>query len=191
MDTPLRFVDADVNKDPWGLGAIDLGIKWAFLNTGGLVTTFQLRATLPTASNSALGTEHVSVEPAILGNLHIIDKLNLEGELRYWVPIGGTDFAGNILRYGLGVSYKLPLSDSISLTPVLEGIGWSVLGGKELVVNGPDVNVRSAETTIVNAYGGLRLGFGSSASVYAGYGRALTGTAWYRDIFRLEVRFIF
>jgi hypothetical protein len=191
METPLTFVDADVNKDPWGLGDISLGCKWAFVNTGSLVTTFQLRATIPTASNSALGTDHVSVEPALLADLHLLDKLNLEGELRYWVPIGGTDFAGNILRYGLGLSYKIPLSDSMFLAPVAEGIGWTVLGGKEMVVDSGNVSIQGAETTIFNIYGGLRLGLGSRASVYAGYGRALTGPDWYRDIFRLEVRFIF
>jgi hypothetical protein len=191
ISTPLRIVDADVNKDPWGMGDVEAGFKWAFVNTANLVTTFQCRLYLPTATNSALGTEHVSVEPAVLGDLHLLGKLTLEGEIRYWVPIGGTDFAGDILRYGAGVSYKFPLTDNMSLTPVIEGIGWTVLGGQELVVDAASFHVQSAQTTIMNVYGGLRLGFGKTASIYAGYGRALTGTAWYRDIIRVEVRFIF
>ena len=190
MSTPLTFVDADVNKDPWGMGDVEAGFKWAFVNTPKLVTTFQGRLYLPTASNHALGTDHVSVEPAFLANL-LLAKVSVEGEVRYWVPIGGTDFAGDVLCYGIGVSYKFPLGGSISLTPVLEGVGWTVLGGKELVVDASSISVRGAETTIINVYGGLRLGFGNTASVYAGYGRALTGTDWYRDIFRVEVRFIF
>jgi len=191
MTTPLRFVDADVNKDPWGLGDIDIGFKWAFVNMPKLVTTFQGRLYIPTAVNRALGTDHVSLEPAFLGDYHIMDKLTLEGEVRYWVPIGGTDFAGDILRYGAGLSYKFPLADKVFLTPVVEGIGWTVLGGKELVPETGTFAIQNAETTIFNVYGGLRLGFGTTASVYAGYGRALTGPAWYRDIFRLEVRFVF
>jgi hypothetical protein len=192
MQTPLRFVDAEVNKDPWGLGDIDLGCKWAFINTPNLLTTFQLRVTIPTAVTSALGTDHVSMEPAILANYHLIDNVNLEGEFRYWAPIGGTDFAGDILRYGVGVSYKIPLTDTIKLTPVVEGIGWTVLGGKELVPEGAGAfTVQSAEGTIFNLYGGLRLGIGYRASIYTGYGHALTGPGWYRDIFRLETRFFF
>ena len=48
------------------------------------------RPTIPTASSPALGTDHVSVEPAILANWRITNFLTLEGDFRYWVPIGGT-----------------------------------------------------------------------------------------------------
>jgi hypothetical protein len=191
LTTPLRFLNPEENRDTWGMGDIDIGFKWAFVNFPTFVATFQGRLYIPTAANSALGTEHVSFEPAILANYHIADSLTLEGECRYWAPVGGTDFAGDVLRYGLGLSYKFPLSDSISLSPVVEGIGWTVLGGKVLEVDGSNLSIRSAETTMFNVYGGLRVGFGQTASVYAGYGRALTGTDWYREIFRLEVRFAF
>ena len=50
--------------------------------------------------------------------------------------------------------------------------------------------------TIVNAKVGVRFGFGSlqeqgllsRSDLYVGYGRALTGTVWYKDILRVEYR---
>ena len=191
METPLLFVEPDVNKFAWGLGDINLGMKWAFISTSQLLATFQLRAYIPTASNSALGTDHVSVEPALLLNYGLLSCLTLEGEGRLWVPIDGTDFAGNVVRYGIGLSYGQRSPSDIWIAPVLEAVGWTVLGGKALVP-GPTFTVQDAAgTTIFNAYGGVRVGFGNSASVYAGYGRAFTGPAWYKDVFRIEFRFFF
>jgi hypothetical protein len=191
LKTPFRWVNEDVNRDVGGLGDIDAGFKFAFISTSSLLTTFQFRTYIPTAVNSALGTRHVSIEPALLLNYHFLERFTLEGEGRFWVPIGGTDFAGNIVRYGAGVSYRQPLTSSIWLAPVVEGVGWTVLSGKELVP-GPTFEVKSAaDTTIFNMYGGLRLGFGEQASVYAGYGRAITGPSWYKDVWRIEFRFFF
>ena len=52
----------------------------------------------------------------------------------------------------------------------------------------------AAGDTIVNAKIGVRLGFGplvgpanlSRSDLYIGYGRALTGDVWYKDILRVE-----
>jgi hypothetical protein len=44
--------------------------------------------------------------------------------------------------------------------------------------------------TIINGKFGLRAFWGGQ-SLYVGYGRALTGTHWYTDIFRLEYRIFF
>src|SRR5260370_39000143 len=102
MTTPLRFVDADVNKDPWGLGDSDLGGKWAFLHTADLLTTFQFRVIIPTGVNNALGNNHVTLKPALLPNYYLLEALTVEGAVRYWSPIGGTDCAGDIRRHGCG-----------------------------------------------------------------------------------------
>jgi hypothetical protein len=193
MATPLRWVNPEVNANHWGVGDLTLGLKWAFISTQSLVTTFQLKAYVPTGSASqGLGTGHVSLEPALLLNYGFLGCLNLEGEARFWAPIGGSDFAGDIFRYGLGLSYGQHPSSGMWVAPVIEAVGWTMLSGKELVPEGGDFLVQNAAgNTIINAYAGLRLGLGPSASVYAGYGRCLTGNAWYRDIWRLEFRFFF
>ena len=56
----------------------------------------------------------------------------------------------------------------------------------------PTGTVKSAGgDTIVNAKIGARFTFGDAQSLYFGYGRALTGTVWYKDIIRVEYRMDF
>ena len=42
--------------------------------------------------------------------------------------------------------------------------------------------------TIVNAKFGVRMGLGNLFDIYTGYGRALTGEVWYKDVWRTELR---
>src|SRR5207249_3574000 len=102
------------------------------------------------------------------------------------IPIDGSDFAGNIIRYGVGLTYDVYHSGKFHVAPVTEIVGWTVLGGKELVLGVPGNDTSAivqdaSGDTIVNAKIGVRTYFGGS-SLYAGYGRALTGDVWYKDI---------
>src|SRR5262249_27846386 len=112
---------------------------------------------------------------------------------RLWVPIGGTDFAGEILRYGVGVHYDLYKTCNMTIAPVAELVGWTVLDGKESLVppSGMLIVEDAGGQTIVNAKLGFRFKFGDRADVYAGYGRPLTGDRWYENIFRFEFRLLF
>lgn len=193
INTGFRWVNPHFNRNDGGLGDSDLGFKLGMISTSDFLLTLQLRAYVPTASTNALGTRHFSVEPALLFNYRILQLLTLEGEGRFWTPVGGTDFAGDIVRYGLGLSYQQSLFQNFWVAPVLEGIGWSVLGGQAMAVNdaGGYFIESAAGTTIFNMFGGLRFGMGNNASLYAGYGRALTGPSWYKDLWRVELRFFF
>ena len=144
-------------------------------------------------ANEGLGTRHVSLEPALLLWSRLDERLILEGELRYWIPVGGTDFAGDVLRYGVGLSYGRRPDEGWWASPVVEVVGWTALSGKEVVAASPPArSVQDASgDTIVNLKVGLRFGLGDRADVYAGYGRALTGEAWYRDTWRVEFRYRF
>jgi hypothetical protein len=121
------------------------------------------------------------------------DRLGLESELRLWVPVGGTDFAGEIIRYGVGLHYDLYRTESFTLTPVAEFVGWTLLDGKESIVRpSGKVSVEDAAgQTIFNAKVGLRAKFGDSVDMYAGYGRPLTGDQWYEHVVRFEFRLLF
>jgi hypothetical protein len=76
---------------------------------------------------------------------------------------------------------------------VVELVGWTVLSGKELVPPAPPpLAIKDASgDTILNAKFGVRLGLGDWGDMYAGYGRALTGDTWYKDIWRVEFRLFF
>ena len=68
-------------------------------------------------------------------------------------------------------------------------VGWTVLNGQEFspVANGGRPYDAGGDT-IVNLKAGVRADFGRANSVYLGYGQALTGEVWYKDVIRLEYR---
>jgi hypothetical protein len=194
IETPVRFIDPEINANHYGFGDLNAGFKYAFFEDRDTVATFQFRTYVPTGgAREGLGTDHVSLEPALLFFHRLAPCWTLEGEFRHWIPIGGTDFAGNIIRYGAGLSYGQRRADSWWLSPVVEIVGWTVLDGKELASIAPGTfAVESARgDTIVNAKAGFRLGLGDRAEFYTGYGYALTHDTWYRDIWRFEFRFFF
>jgi hypothetical protein len=194
VELPARFLNPEINANAAGLADMNAGFKWAFLYREDLVATFQLRAFCPTGDpRRGLGTGHVSLEPALLVYQPLTDRLSFEGELRYLVPVGGTDFAGDIVRYGIGFPWVLCRREAVQVVPVAELVGWTVLGGKETVVHpsGLASVQNAAGDTILNAKLGIHFKFAGSTDFYAGYGRPLTGERWYENIVRLEFRLFF
>jgi hypothetical protein len=194
VELPVRLLNPEVNANADGFADMNAGAKWAFWQTGVQTATLQLRTYIPTGPASrGLGTNHASLEPALLYNWRLTDRLTFEGELRDWIPIGGTDFEGNVLRYGTGLGYRAWQNDKAWVAPVVEVVGWNVLGGKETAAISPTLfEIKSAAgDTIVNLKMGVRAGFGANSDLYLGYGRALTGTVWYKDTLRVEYRWRF
>lgn len=192
LNTPIRMVNPDQNPNTWGNSDLDLGFKVGIFAESRFLTTFQLRLYVPSASNSALGTEHFSIEPALLANYRIFERFQLEGEVRYWKSMGGTDFAGDFIRYGLGLSYGAPSGDVIWFSPVVEVVGWTLKDGHALRVEPGFLGIDDvANQTIVNAQAGVRVGFGHNMEIYAGYSRCLTGYTWYREMARVEFRWLY
>jgi len=191
IEIPVRWINPVVNDNASGISDINAGFKWAFVYNQDQVATFQFRTYTPTGDAfKGLGTDHVSLEPAFLLFQRLTDRVNFYGEVRDWIPIGGTDFAGNVIRYGIGLDYGLFDNGHFRVRPVAEFVGWTVLGGKEFA-NPPGVVLDAEGDTIVNAKIGSRFWFGNRSDIYIGYGRALTGEVWYKDILRLEYRLVF
>lgn len=196
VEVPVRFVEFQVNSalDGGGVGDINAGFKYALIHDQDEYLTFQLRFYAPTGDSfEGLGTAHATIEPGLLFWKQCSDRLQIQGELRDWQPLGGSDFAGNVIRYGVGLGYNVlnPCcrccdccqNRDVKLQAVAEVVGWTVLSGMELVDDvGP---VSAAGDTIVNLKLGPRLTWNRS-SLYAGWGHAITGDAWYRDMVRLE-----
>jgi hypothetical protein len=204
VELPVRFINPEQNANSAGLADMYAGVKYALIADPCRYVTFQFRTWFPTGdADRGLGNDHVSLEPGILLYELLTDKLILEAEVKDWIPIDGTDFAGNILRYGVGLSYLVVDRPTLRAAPVAEFVGWSVLGGKELAVASIDPPVTSVQDadhdTIVNVKLGVRIGFGEQveptiwggSDFYVGYGRALTGDVWYKDTLRVEYRLRF
>jgi hypothetical protein len=194
VEVPWRFLNPEINADHNGISDINAGFKYAFYRTDALVATLQGRIYFPTGDgHEGLGNDHVTLEPGLLLWLKLPQQFGLEGELRYWTPVGGTDFAGNIVRYGLGLHYDLPCWGGVQVSPVATVVGWTVLNGKVSVLQ-PSGRVTvndAAEETIVNVKLGVRTQLQHFGDVFVGYGRALTGDRWYSDTVRLEWRLSF
>jgi hypothetical protein len=191
LELPARFLNPEVNAAQAGFSDLNTGCKWAFVRSPDTVATLQFRVYAPTGdSHRGLGTNHVSLEPAFLAYYRWTDRLRGECELRTWVPIGGTDFAGDILRYGVGVSYQLCTIRNVNLAPVAEVVGWTVLNGKTSVVppDGVPFVEDAGGQTIVNAKLGLRASMGGRADLYTGFGHPLTGNRFYENTVRVELR---
>lgn len=194
IEAPTVMANPVINDNATGFGDIQTGVKWALQQDHDSVTTLQLRVYVPTGDvGRGTGVGHVSIEPGLLFHRRLQYCLNLEGELRYWAPIGGTSSrAGPIVRYGTGLSRKFGC-DCRHITPVLEVVGWTVLDGSTLYSNDAMVPIIESVDgdTIVNAKAGLRLGWNPRNELYVGYGRSLTGDHWYSDILRAEWRWKF
>jgi hypothetical protein len=186
-EVPWRFLNADQNRDTEGLADINVGAKAALIRTPCDVLSAEFRVYIPTGDAfRGLGNNHYSVEPGILLFHRFSDRLVFNGEVRYWVSTGGTDFSGSFIRYGAGLGYDLVQGCNWKLTPVVEFVGWTLTSGKESTFTGQVFN--SSGETIVNAKGGARLFFGDHSSIAASYGECLTGEKWYREIGRIEYR---
>lgn len=191
-----------------GLGDTIGGFKYALYTDECRYLTAQLKVYAPTGdSHRGLGTHHTTLEPGLLYLSRISDRSYFQGELRYWIPIDGTDYAGNILRYGAGIGYDIvgswrdpgPLNPYIStrglrVTAVTEFVGWSVFNGRFTPggEQGTQVDSRAVPDTftVVNVKPGLRFTH-NMGSIYTGAGIAITGDRWYSDLFRVEYRRMF
>jgi Putative MetA-pathway of phenol degradation len=188
-----------------GLADVTAGFKAALLASRRHYLTVQLKAYFPSGDASqGLGTNHYSVEPSLLYYQALSDRLAVESEFGIWHPIGGSagvvsastsapsSFAGNVIFYGVGPSYQLVRKERVRLAPVVEMVGWSVLGGYQTVWVSPTrIGDPASGTNILNIKIGARISLSHGNSFYIGYGRGLTDAVWYSDLVRVEYRLSF
>jgi hypothetical protein len=222
-DVPVRWIQPLSFTEPGtppltneaGLSDVAAGFKLAALASSNYYLTFQFQAYFPTGNASTgLGTNHYSIEPALLYYQRVSDRIALEMQVGDTHPIGGSScpqpcntnstgpnsqaFAGDVFFYGLGPSYVVYRGETIQVAPAIELVGWRVLGGL-VTDNSPapptSVNFQQAlsadGTNIVNLKVGARTMVGAHSSFYIGYGHQLTHEYWYKEIVRAEYRYSF
>lgn len=198
---PVRFINPEQNRNAAGISDLQFGGKYAMLYSADRVLSFQLQVIVPTGDTRlGLGTGSTWLEPGLLYQEQLSNRWQVFGQLKDQIPLTRvSDFAGNVLTYGLGTSYRVAEGSWGYVAPVGEVVGWTVLSGREL---NPDAGqaVSANGDTIVNAKFGVRLGLGrpdwsgpnpTQSDLYVGYGRALTGEVWYKNMFRVEYRWLF
>jgi hypothetical protein len=193
----LPFTPANFGNQA-GIGDVEAGFKLAAVASRNTYLTFQFRTYFPSGdSYRGLGTAHYSVEPSVLYYQKLTDRWSAEGQLGDWHPIGGSagvptnnteGFAGDVFTYGIGPSYQLYKGERVRITPVVEMVGWRVLGGFQSLQPGFK---EVGGTNIVNIKVGVRTSIGNNNSFYLGFGQAVTHDLWYKHIVRLEYRYRF
>jgi len=186
--------------DQGGLSDIQAGAKVAIVAAKKNFLTAEVTAFFPSGNAAnGLGTNHFSIQPEVIYHGILTHRASIDGQFAAWIPIGGSagvptagsaGFAGDILIYGAGVSYKVYNTEKVQIAPVLEMVGWHVLGGFETYPPAPLAALAVGGENIVNLKAGFRFNFGRN-SVYVGYGHAVTHATWYQDIFRAEYRLAF
>lgn len=179
-----------------GISDVRAGFKLAMLASSQHYLTFQLKTYFPSGDSiKGLGTNHWSIEPGVMYYQKITDRASIESEIGDWHPIGGSagvptsssnKFSGDVFFYGVGPSYEFYRGEKVRFAPVVELVGWHVLGGFETGTPSDATGLN-----IVNLKIGARTSYGNHSSFYVGYGHALTNADWYENIVRFEYRYSF
>jgi len=198
VEAPFRFINPEQNSNENGFSDLRFGAKYAIIATNDTYLTAQIRIGVPTGDGRlGLGNELVSYEPALLLTKQLGCRSFLHGEVRGWIPTEGSDFAADIMRYGIGYSYLAVDRCDFSVLPIGEVVAWQLLGGRKsnAAVGAP---IDASGDVIVNAKIGVRFGFGDKVALgqhrsqlYVGYGHSLTGDRWYEEIVRVEYQYNF
>ena len=204
-----RWLDYTPPGSSSGIVDVRVGFKIALVAEDTRYLTFQWGTYIPSGkARNGLGTDHVSLEPALLYHQEVSERVKVEGELRYWLPIGGStalgtgaafdpaeDFSAGVVRYGLGLGYDVSPDSPVRFTPVIEVVGWTVTGGIATATTDGTLSTVSFEdaggTTIVNVKVGARFGVRENDAIFVGLGEALTSDVWYERVLRAEYRLVF
>jgi hypothetical protein len=200
---PLRFVQPQAFLAPAaphtftnqsGLSDIRVGVKAAIINDEDSTLTAMVQGYFKTGdAKKGLGTDHGAIEFALLDRQKMSERAQVELEVGEWHPTGGSltqtglTYSGDIFYYGIGPSYELFKTERVSFVPIVELVGWHVFGGQEQDAG----TLRSADgINIVNVKIGARTIIDTHASLYVGWGKALTDAQWYKQIIRVEYRYV-
>ena len=193
---PIDFLPGTGSFDNQsGIADINAGLKFALAKADTHDVTFLLRGAFANGdAGKGLGTNHGTIEPAVLFRADTSARSAIEGEAGFIHPLssskgplpGNGDFAGDIFYWGIGPSVDVYHSQKTSFSPVIELVGWHVINGYQtstFLLNGGD----ASGTNIANLKLGARITSGGN-SFYVGYGFALTDSVWYDKILRFEYR---
>jgi hypothetical protein len=192
INTPYRNQEGEVNRGSGGFGDLTIGTKTVLIDSELMLFTFSLGTTIPTGlSGRGIGTGHVSMDPSLLYAVKLYPETYWQGQLGYWIPIGGTSgFPGSVLFYHNSINHVIarPLKDT-ALIGTIETSGFTFTSGSFTDVNGV---VRSANDTTYFAVGpGLRLALCDKLDFGFGVQFSVTGNHFAEQLYRTEIRWRF
>lgn len=193
-EIPVRFIEPDSGPSNSGLGDMRVTTKTRLVNGKKWQVTQIFGSYFNTGkSTKGVGTGHISLEPGVLARYELRPDTYIHGEVRYWIPIAGDPgFAGNVLRYGVGISHVFYETNNFAIIPDLEMVNFDFLGGSK-TLNG--ISISSAGETSVNLVTGVRFVFGPKGDLglfeFGISNRYGTGDIFVQDLVRLDFKFNF
>jgi hypothetical protein len=191
VDLPLRSLDPEINGNTTGFGDMVAGTKTVMVDGRYWQITQVFRTYINTGSvKKGLGTGHVALEPGVLARYKWTDDTYIHGELKYLFPVGADPkFAGQVLRYGIGLTQLCYDTDTFALIHSAELSFMTFEDGQKTTVAGTrDVD---GETVGTGLYG-LRCVLGPAGDLglfeVGAAGGVGMGTNWIEGLLRLEAR---
>ena len=191
---PVRFLRPETFStstsfgNETGLSDIQFGAKGGLVSNDHRQVTASVQFSAPSGDSlKGLGTDHWSVEPALLYHERA-SIVSIEAQLGEIFPTDGSaglptsspdKFAGKILYWGVGPSVEIFRRGDTAIAPVVEFVGWHFVDGFQTATSVKGLDV-------VNVKIGGRVLFAGRSSLYAGWGHALTQKWWYENIVRLD-----
>jgi hypothetical protein len=206
IEVPYRHIEADLTDicppamycNESGFTDINLGTKSLLCDCELMQFTFQFKTYIPTGSfGKGFSTGHVSLEPALLLNLNLGGSTYLQVMSAYWIPIGGDDvFQANIWHNHFSLNHILATPcKGFQVIGTIEFNEWTIYGGAYTVTDRVDTTTdpdtifgESAATTIASAGPGIRLVFCDRVDIGVGSAFGFTGSKWFEDVIRSEIR---
>jgi hypothetical protein len=184
-----------------GFADMTVGTKTLLLDCELLQISFQFKTFIPVGNAmKGLGTNHVSLEPALLMALRLGPNSYLQAETAYWIPISGDPlYMGDVFHAHASFNHILwrPCCD-IQLIGTIEANEWSVLGGNYtaewVITDAKGVNnavALSGTATIASAGPGIRLNVCDRIDFGVGTAFSFTGARWAEELIRSEFRWRF
>ncbi len=193
---PIRLLAPEVNDNTNGFGDMQVATKILLMDGARWQIAQVFRTTINTGSSmKGLGTGHVSLEPGFLFRYKWSPETYIHSELKYWIPLAGSDYAGQIIRASIGVSHVWYESDSFAILPTLEFVGLYPQDGYE-TDPATGLRVSADSSTVINACPGARIEWdtgGDLGLIEIGIGSefALTNAHWPSTLLRFELRYNF
>ena len=142
------------------------------------------------------GNGHISLEPGLLARWEFSDFTHIHGEIKYLFPLGAdADHAGEILRYGLGLSRLTYDCDAFGLITTLEFVAGTFLDGAQ-TAPGALAATDIDGIGFLNIHPGARFVFDTPGDwgvwdLGISGGFAVTGSRMYDSILMLDMRWAF
>jgi hypothetical protein len=176
-----------------GFGDMNVGTKTLLLDSELVQGTFQFRTFIPTGNFlNGIGNAHVSLEPSLIMSMKLAASTYMQGQLAYWIPVGGTAGAqGTIFHYHGSLNQLLwCCGKDIQLIGTLEMNGYEIVSGSFTNING--TVGRAKDVGDLFAVGpGVRFTVGPKIDFGLGALFSLTGDRFAEELLRGEFRWRF